>query len=288
MNYNLVSNCERHYLLNGIVGGKRLDGRRLLDRPQISLSCIFGLDIICINLYGSFIQLYYSYENTIISRGIEGSLKIFLDYSPSFILNNDTRKSIEIQASILRTLERILLDYNCSMSASIDNVEKRKDFSNITMNINIMNCDGFTFDSLCTALLILFNLYHKPSSVSMQKIIPYQIDAQRTSLSFSHFPYIFSFGIMENFVQAIYEPNIQEEVVINGKLVIGMNVQDEIMILKLSGPVSILPDQIYACCNNSSSNLPIYNELFNEPIKCLKKNILETPGINSGLLIYSM
>ena len=57
---------------------------------------------------------------------------------------------------------------------------------------------------------------------------------------------------MDNLTQAIYEPNFQEEFVIDGKLMIGMNVQYEIMTLKLSGPVSILPYQIYACFNTST------------------------------------
>ena len=289
MNNTLVSNCERHYLINLIVGGERLDGRRLLDRQNVCLSGIFGLDTICINIYGSLIQLDYNYEVTTVSRSFENSLKINFDNSPLVILTNENRKSSEIQPSILKTLEKTLLDKYSAISASYHDLEKRNIFTNMSLNINILNCDGFILDTFSTALIIWFNLYYKPSSISIQngEIIHSKIESPSTSLSLFHFPYTFSFGIMDNLTQAIYEPNFQEESVIDGKLMIGMNVQYEIMTLKLSGPVSILPYQIYACCNTSTSNLHNYNGLFNETISCLN-NFLEIPGNKLGLFMYSM
>lgn len=41
------------------------------------------------------------------------------------------------------------------------------------------------------------------------------------------------------------DPSLTEEVVMEGRLVIGMNIHREICVLGMAGGVAILPDQVY-------------------------------------------
>ena len=282
MNNTFVSNCERHYLINIIIGGYRLDGRKLLFNQNVSFSCILGFDTIFVNIFGSLIQLFCSFNRSIFSKSFER----FFDYSASTILiyNN---KSLDVQPSILRTLEGTLQIRNCLVPPSIRDLEDKMFICNTIMNIKVINRAGFILDSLCSALIIWHNLFNNISLIleNNEKVIRTKIGEASKALSFIQIPYTFNFGIMDNLNQAIEEPNYQEEVVIDGKLVIGINLQKELMTLKLSGPVSIPIDQVYTCSNYSTINLQNKNRRLEDTIKSLNSS-LKVPEKTFGLLIY--
>jgi len=45
----------------------------------------------------------------------------------------------------------------------------------------------------------------------------------------------------------VVDPSLEEELVMEGRLVVGMNVHQEVCVLQMNGGVPLLPDQVFHC-----------------------------------------
>ena len=55
----------------------------------------------------------------------------------------------------------------------------------------------------------------------------------------------------------LVDPSLEEEEVMDGRLVVGMNIHREICVLQMAGGVAILPDQVSLLFTPSSHSLPL-------------------------------
>uniref|UniRef100_A0A0K2UJT2 Exosome complex component RRP45 n=1 Tax=Lepeophtheirus salmonis TaxID=72036 RepID=A0A0K2UJT2_LEPSM len=226
----LKSNAEHSFILSALSEGKRLDGRKLDERRDLTIH--FGREWGTTEVKLGETRVLASTSCSVgepqSSRPNEGVLKIRME--PLAKRSMTTEALVELN----RVIERVLKQSKCLDMESLCISSEEKVWI-ISLEMTILNDAGNAAD--CASVAGLAALCHfKRPDVTLKgdkiRIHPFY-ERDPVSLAVHHHPVLSTFALYGRV--ALSDPSRDEEVVMDGKVVLGMNPYREICALHLAG-----------------------------------------------------
>ena len=270
---SFYSCCEKYFLINSIAGKKRFDGRRLRDNQRLCWCFCTNKNIVHFMIGDSLVQCFGSNEfrhNLYISRSNESNCILKGEINPLLLSCFDLKRNKEFQTSTMKSFEMLLQDKPIfkTVSSIITDL-----MNTLIINFHVINCDGIVNDMISSSIFLLLSIYQPLINIKMESTSNTNLDNISNAFSPSQFPFCFSFGVINNLPLFIHAPNYMENIVLNGKIVTGVNIENEIISLKLIGPVTMTLTNIIQCCNISFNELDVFR-------KILSSNFQQSMGDN--------
>ena len=276
MNTTFYSNCEKEFLINSMAGKRRFDGRKLCGNQTLCWCFFFNKkNIVLIMIGKSLVQCFGSSEflhNLSILRGNEGNCIIKGEINPLILSYFDLKRNKEFQSSTIKSFEMLLQENRFFKTFSLPLIS---DVINVlSISVNVINCDGIVIDMVSLSLFLFLNIYQPLMKIKIEHINHTRLDYNLNAFSLSQFPFCFSFGVIHNLSLFIHEPSYMENIVLSGKIVTGVNIENEIMSLKLIGPVTMSVTSIFQCCSIAFSELDVYRGILSRNFQQSMENNL--------------
>ncbi|CAG9324313.1 unnamed protein product [Blepharisma stoltei] len=253
-----LSTNERNFILLAIKESKqRLDGRGLYDYRRLSVqfhnkrgSCEVALgDTLVYACVNAFIDKPYA------DRPHEGFFTFTVNFLPmahpnfeqilgSTLSNKNRRIRNEISQEIERLLEKTLKRANALNVESLC-IYSGKYAWNIQVHLHILSHNGNLLDA-CT-IAALLSLSH--TRIPETKILPsgdLQFLPKYKPLSLHFLPICITFGFLSDGI-IILDPLIKEESVLEGRLMISMNIYGDILTLQKTGAACVGASLLMEC-----------------------------------------
>merc|ERR1712168_838122 len=248
-----LSNLETAFVLSALNESRRMDGRGPYDVRHLNLG--FGADFGCaqVRLGETRILTQVSCKMNVPkdARPAEGLMKINVELSamaaPEFESN---RPNSDFHVEISRILERLIKESKCVDLEALCIISGEKVWD-ICMDIHVLNHDGNLIDaaSIC-ALAALLHFRRPDVTVSGNEVTVHSFDDKAPiNLSVHHIPICTAFAFMEGGKQTVVDPTDLEEKTMDGKVIVGMNVHQEICCLQMAGKLLLEKDQVIRCTN---------------------------------------
>lgn len=273
-----VSNVEKNFILSALEDNKRIDGRSLNERRDISID--FGReDGCCVCTLGRtrvLAQASCSIVEPRATRPNEGLLMINVNFTPMCAPRFVDRSSgpgnpvDEEITEVSRLLERLLKESRCLDMESLCISAEEKVWE-IRLDIHVLNHEGNVADCAGVAGLAALAHFKRPDVSLEGDIVKVYSTSERDPipLALHHFPVCSTFAFFkpnksqssttivsgtpsaesENETSTtktkkcdrivVCDPNHNEEAIMDGKLVLGINPYKEICTLHLAGKMII-------------------------------------------------
>nr|ACO11276.1 Exosome complex exonuclease RRP45 [Caligus rogercresseyi] len=226
----LKSNAERSFILAALQEGKRLDGRKLDERRDINihLGREWGTAEVRLGDTRVLASTSCSVGEPRSVRPNEGILKTHIE--PLSKRSISTETLVELN----RVIERVLKESKCVDMESLCISSEEKVWI-ISLEMTLLNDAGNAAD--CASIAGLAALCHfKRPDVTLKgdkiRIHPFY-ERDPVSLAIHHHPVLSTFALYGRV--ALLDPSKEEEIVMDGKVVLGMNPYREICALHLAG-----------------------------------------------------
>ncbi|XP_019621715.1 PREDICTED: exosome complex component RRP45-like [Branchiostoma belcheri] len=245
-----MSTCEREFILSAIRDRKRIDGRQTYDYRRLKVA--FGMERgCCIVELGDtkvLAQVSGKIEQPKKNRPTEGSIIINLELSPmaspAFEPGRPTESGIEMN----RILERNIRDSRAVDTESLCIVAGEKVWC-IRADIHVLNDEGNIMDAASIAAITALSHFRRPDvSVMGEEVTVHSPeDRDPVPLSVHHMPVCVTFAFFDQGEFLLVDPTRSEERVMNGRMVVGMNMHREICTLMMSGGMLLVKEQVLRC-----------------------------------------
>ena len=260
MNSSLYSNCEKDFLMNSIVGKKRFDGRRLCDNQRLSWCFFIGGNTIHIMIGNSLVQCFGSSEfrhDHSTFRSNESNLMMKGEINPMLLSYFDLKRNKEYLTSAAKSFEVLLQDKPLFIPGSLSH---NSDLVNdLLVSVHVINCDGIVINMLSLSLFLLLKLLYQPLMIiKCESTSRTNVDHKSNSFLLSQFPFCFSFCVINNLSLSVHGPSYIENIIMSGNIVTGVNIDNEIVSLKLIGSVTVTLTNVFQCCSIAFSELEVY------------------------------
>lgn len=251
----VISNCEKQFLLQSIRNGKRLDGRGFDEFRELELH--FGADYGC--CYATLgetkvmAQVTCTLSEPRTLRPTEGLIFINVEISETVCPNYDTGHQPHLATHANRLLEKCIKESNCLDLEALCLVAAEQVFD-IRVDVNVLNYDGNLLTCCSVATLAALGHFRLPAvTIEESEVIVHSLkEKPPTPLSLHHFPILVSFAVFCDGEVTIVDPTELEEKVSEGELVIGMNNYRELCGLHFSGRAIGNKDLILSCSSRAA------------------------------------
>jgi len=248
-----LSNLETAFVLSALGEGRRMDGRAPYDVRHVDIS--FGSDFGCAQtrLGDTRVMAQVSCKMNVPkdARPAEGLMRINVELSPMAAPEFEgMRPNSDLFVEISRILERLIKESKCVDLEALCIISGEKVWD-ICVDIHVLNHDGNLIDaaSIC-AMAALLHFRRPDVSVSGNEVTIHSFDDKAPiSLSVHHIPICTTFAFMEGGKQMVVDPTDLEERTMDGKVVVGINVHQEICCLQMAGKLLLEKDQVIRCTN---------------------------------------
>lgn len=161
--------------------------------------------------------------------------------SPSFEAGRQTSLSVEVN----RILEKCQKEARAVDTESLCIIAGQKVWE-IRVDIHVLDHCGNIIDCAAIASITALKHFRRPdvTVIGEEATIHSLSERDPVPLSVHHMPVCFSFAFFWDGEYVLVDPSLEEEQVMEGKLVVGMNVHKEICVLQMMGGVAILPEQV--------------------------------------------
>ncbi|XP_078683512.1 exosome complex component RRP45-like isoform X2 [Branchiostoma floridae x Branchiostoma belcheri] len=182
------------------------------------------------------------------NRPTEGSIIINLELSPmaspAFEPGRPTESGIEMN----RILERNIRDSRAVDTESLCIVAGEKVWC-IRADIHVLNDEGNIMDAASIAAITALSHFRRPDvSVMGEEVTVHSPeDRDPVPLSVHHMPVCVTFAFFDQGEFLLVDPTRSEERVMNGRMVVGMNMHREICTLMMSGGMLLVKEQVLRC-----------------------------------------
>lgn len=287
-----VSNLEKAFILASLEDKKRIDGRLLNERRELSID--FGKeDGCCVCNLGRtrvLAQASCSIVEPRPTRPNEGLLIINVNFTPMCAPRFVDRPSgpgnpvDEEITEVSRLLERLLKESRCLDMESLCISAEEKVWE-IRLDINVLNHEGNVADCAGVAGLAALAHFKRPDVTLEENVVTVHPTSERDPipLALHHFPICSTFAFFkptnnqssssissntptfhENGEKldapakkcdriVVCDPNHTEEAIMDGKLVLGMNPYKEICTLHLAGKMIIDKNFVMYLANTAAN-----------------------------------
>ncbi|CAH3039177.1 unnamed protein product [Porites lobata] len=250
-----LSSCEKEFLLQGVRSRKRLDGRETYDYRKIRIS--FGVDRghceVQLGRTRVLGQVSCEVTQPKPNRPTEGQLFINLELSPMASPAFEAGRTTEFNVELNRFMERFYVESRAVDVESLCIVAGEKVWS-VKVDLHVLDNDGNITDCASIAAITALAHFRRPdvSVIGEEVTIHSPEDRDPVPLSVLHMPVCISFGFFDEGQLLLVDPTEKEEAVMNGRMIMAMNIHREICGAVMGGGVSLEADQILRCSKIAS------------------------------------
>ena len=254
-----LSQSNRTFLVRGLNEVQRLDGRSPFEYRDVTLCFDNQLGSCRVSLGDTLVMACVSHEvvEPRSHRASEGVLFINLELSAMSASSAEpgVRPSDEA-VQISRALECCLRDSKCLDLESLCIVAGEKVFQ-IRVDVRVLNQDGNLLDAAALASVAAMAHYRRPDvTVSGKEVIVHEGDGRDpVPLVFRFYPVVQSFGLFDGGKVLVADPSSREEEVMEGRVVVAMNVHRELCCLLTHGRLLLRPDQLLRCTAKAAAKV---------------------------------
>lgn len=264
-----LSNVERDFLLAAIEKGKRLDGRQTYDYRNIKITFGVSRGSCEVQLGQTRVLSQVSCEvaQPRGSRPNEGALFLNLELSPMASPSFEPGRFSEYAVELNRLLERSIKETRALDLESLCIVSGEKVW-HIRIDTHVLNHDGSIIDAASIASIAALSHFRRPdvSVVGETVTIHSPEDRDPVPLSVHHMPVCITFAFFLEGKYLLVDPTEKEEAVMDGTMVMAMNVHREICTVQMSGGMLLLKDQIERCSQISTVKVAEITELMKKAL----------------------
>jgi exosome complex component RRP45 len=253
----ILSNNQRNFITDAASQGLRIDGRGLFEYRKLSINFMKTRGQVEVSLGDSliFCVVDINLDKPYTDRPSEGFLNFNVNFLPmahpqfeSLIGSNATVKSRRYRNEISQEIERIL-EKSIKKSRALNTeslcILSGKYCWNVSVNINILAHHGNLID-LCTQGCILALMHARIPDIKVKPDKTIELLEILKPLSLHFLSVSITFGFLKSNI-VILDPEIKEESVIEGKIVVCMNIYGDILALQKTGGAALSQDLIFQC-----------------------------------------
>uniref|UniRef100_H2YHK9 Exosome complex component RRP45 n=1 Tax=Ciona savignyi TaxID=51511 RepID=H2YHK9_CIOSA len=258
------SKREQQFLLQALASNIRVDDRVAVDYRDVSIH--FGLDQGCCTVHmgrtKTLAQVTAELTKPKENRPSEGYLGIQIEMSTMAAPNFDPAKQGEIGAGLQQMLERSII-----MSRAIDLeelcVRVGEKAWHIQVYIHVLSHDGNILDCACIAAVAALKQFKRPDvSVIGKEFTVHTLEEKNPLyLTMHHMPFCASFAFFQGGEYMVMDPTLNEERVMDGKLMLAVNNHKEVCCLQMSGELQINKEKILTCTNMACVKAQKFSDL---------------------------
>ncbi|XP_014674716.1 PREDICTED: exosome complex component RRP45-like isoform X2 [Priapulus caudatus] len=196
---------------------------------------------------------------------------------PSFEAGKQSDYGVEVN----RALERLLRDSLCIDLESLCIMSGEKVWQ-IRVDVHVLNHDGNLIDCSSIAAIAALSHFRRPDvTVSGEEVTIHPLDEKdAVPLSVNHIPLSVTFAFFDQGRTLLVDPTDQEERVMDGKMVVGINKHRELCMLHVSGKMLVLQDQVVRCVNIAAARVGEITDLIKDTLE--KDNAARKSGKEFG------
>ncbi|XP_070554267.1 exosome complex component RRP45-like isoform X2 [Ptychodera flava] len=250
MKSSKTSIVEREFILNCIRNSKRLDGRQAYDFRHIKVS--FGKDRGCCEVQLGDTRVLSQVSCDIIqprqNRPTEGTMYFNVELSPMASPTFELGRQSEFAVELIRLLEKTVRDSRAIDTESLCIIAGEKVWE-IRVDVHVLNHDGNIVDCVTMAAISALSHFRRPdvSVVGEEVQVHSPDDHDPVPLSVHHLPVSVTFAYFDQGKHLLVDPTDKEERVMDGNMIISMNIHREICSVQMSGDMLLVKDQILRC-----------------------------------------
>jgi len=248
-----LSNLENAFILAALGESRRMDGRAPYDVRNLMLN--FGRDYGCaqVTLGDTRVMAQVSCKMNVPkdARPAEGLMKINVELSPMAAPEFEAnRPNSDFHVEISRVLERLIKESKCVDLEALCVISGEKVWD-ICVDVHVLNHQGNLIDAASVAAMAALLHFRRPDvTVAGNDVTVHSFDDKDPiPLSVHHIPICTTFAFMEGGKQMVVDPTDIEEKTMDGKVIVGMNVHQEICCLQMAGKLLLEKEQVIRCTN---------------------------------------
>ena len=253
----VLSSNEKLFIQEASEKGLRLDGRGLFDFRKLSINFMKKRGQVEVSLGDSLVlcctEIFIDKPFT--DRPSEGFLTFNVNFLPmahpgfeSLIGSNLSLKPRRYRNELSQEIERIL-EKSIKKSRALNTeslcIVTGKYCWNITVNVHILAHHGNLVD-LCTQACMLALMHARIPDVKISPDKSIELLGIFKPLSLHFIAVSVSFGFLKGNI-VLLDPEIKEETVLDGKIIVCMNVYGDILTLQKSGGAAVRPEILDQC-----------------------------------------
>ncbi|XP_072171407.1 exosome complex component RRP45-like [Diadema setosum] len=246
-----LSNLERDFILKAIEDSRRLDGRKPYDYRQLKIE--FGVERGCCMVHMGDTRILAQVSSEVVepkgSRPSEGQLFVNLELSPMASPTFEAGRLSDHGVELNRLLERTIKDSRAVDLESLCIVAGERVWQ-IRLDVHVLNFDGSILDCASVAAIAALSHFRRPdvTVIGENVTIHSPLDRDPVPLNIHHMPVCVTFAFYHQGTYLLVDPTEKEEAVMEGTVVIGMNVHRELCTMQVTGSMLLLKEQILRCC----------------------------------------
>ncbi|XP_046852290.1 exosome complex component RRP45-like isoform X2 [Xenia sp. Carnegie-2017] len=269
-NKAVISSCEKDFILSCIRKGKRLDGRNTYDYRElkISLGLEYGHCEVLLGKTRVLAQVSSEVVSPTVNRPSEGQLFFNVELSPMASPAYEVGRMSGQMVELNRLLERVYKHCECVDVEALCIIAGEKVWS-IRVDITIMDDGGNIADcASIAAITALSHFRHPDVEISDQDftILPVT-ERHPVSLGIHHTPIYISFSFFHNGEFLLVDATDREERVMEGQMMIAMNINREICTIQMNGGLCLEKDQILRCSQIARVKVAEITELIQKALR---------------------
>jgi exosome complex component RRP45 len=247
---NITSNCERSFIIEALSRGKRIDGREIYDHRKVNF--FFGREYGHVEAHLGDTKVLAQISSEVVvpssERSTEGFLIFNIDISPMASPAYETGRLTKECIELTRIVERCFRESRVVETEGLCIVAGEKVWS-IRVDVHVLDHCGNYIDCACLAVSAALRHFRRPDiAISGDEVVIYDIlDRPPVPLSLHHLPLCITCSFFDSGNLFAVDPSLEEESVMRGRLVLGVNVLKEICAIQHNGGVPLSKDQINRC-----------------------------------------
>ncbi|OMJ88282.1 hypothetical protein SteCoe_9780 [Stentor coeruleus] len=253
----VLSNNEKGFILEAAGKGIRMDGRGLFDCRKLSINFTSTRGQVEVSLGDSLVlcSVDIFIDSPYTDRPNEGFLTFNVEFLPmahpnfegllgANLSQRHRRFKNELSAEIERVLEKSIKKSRALNTESLC-IVSGKHCWNVIVHMHILAHHGNLID-LCTQASVLALMHARVPDIKINPNKTIELLPVLKPLSLHFLAISVTFGFLKGQI-AILDPEIREEAILEGKIVICMNVYGDILALQKSGAAALKEDVIFQC-----------------------------------------
>lgn len=262
-----LPNCSREFIQEAAANKQRLDGRDLHDYR--SLKILYGIDRgSCQVEMGQtrvFVQVSSEVAEPKQQRPTDGILFINVEMSPMTAPNIEVGRPTDQCVEIQRILERTLKESRCLDLESLCIVSSKQVWQ-IRVDIHCLNNAGNLLDACSIAGIAALAHFRLPDvTIHGEEVTIHSLtERDPIPLSLHHLPICSTFAFFGLGKVAFIDPSYEEERVMEGKLVVGMNKHRQLCCLQSAGSMLLMREQVLRCSNIAVQKVTQITEIIHQ------------------------
>jgi len=268
-----LSNTERNSVTASLVAGVRLDGRALLENREVAIN--FGKDFGCCTVSLGDTRVLAQATSEVVeprpSRPAAGKITTAVHVNCMAGPEYEMGRTTDVQDELQMLLENNIRESRCLDLEALC-IMAEESVWQLRVDVTVLNNNGNLPDACNLAAVTALKHFHRPD-VSVEE------DGRVTIHSFSERSPIptflkkipvclsYAFAELEDRLLIIADPSHQEERVVKGRLIVGLNPHGEITSMNFPGPIELDRRDIKFCIQNAFARARFVAELVEKAVE---------------------